>query len=282
MKRAAHSGTHSVVLGCQSVLFEKPAADIRDVEGRRAVLKGHQPTQFVHVEVRVGFLTERKADEGSRGKSSDQDIAVRDHFFRAPSREHHGSRRVPADFPGGALDIFVRVKLEDKVPAAGDLDSSSDEGLAVLAPVCLPQRRRAGQHVVSVGKVVAAISPAVIEIGYSRNDDLLGVHAFSDEEVAISLACDAESPVCIAETGRRCTRPPERKESEALDEMKQNGFRVRNPLLNQYDPVVSNVLLKVHVRAGNHQVVGSLLPLVVDGEAMIMQISPAAFRQLVP
>ena len=164
-----------------SVLFEKPAADIRDVEGRRAVLNRHQPTQFVHVEVRVGFLAERNADEGSRRKSSDQDIAVRDHFFRAAGREHHGSRRMPADFPGGALDLFVRVKLEDKLPSAGDLDSFPDEGLAVLALEYLPHRRRANQHVVPIGKVVAAISPAVIEIGYSRNDDLLGAHAFSDE-----------------------------------------------------------------------------------------------------
>ena len=83
MKRAAHIGTHSVVFGCQSALFEQPAADIRDVEGRRAVLNRHQSTQFVHVEVRVGFLTELKADEGRRRKSSDQDIAVRDHSFRA-------------------------------------------------------------------------------------------------------------------------------------------------------------------------------------------------------
>ena len=45
---------------------EKPAADIRDAEGRRAVLKGHQPAQLVHVEVRVGVLTQRKADEGRR------------------------------------------------------------------------------------------------------------------------------------------------------------------------------------------------------------------------
>ncbi len=29
---------------------EKPAADIRDPEGRRAVLNRHQPAQFVHVE----------------------------------------------------------------------------------------------------------------------------------------------------------------------------------------------------------------------------------------
>ena len=164
-----------------SVLFEIPAADIRDIEGRRAVLNRHQPTQFVHVEVRVGFLTERKADEGSRRKSSDQDIAVRDHFFRAAGREHHGSRRIPVDFPGGALDIFARVKLEDQWPPAGELDRSPDEGLAVLPLECLPQRRRANQHVVPMGKVVAAISPAVIEIGYSRNDDLLGAHAVSNE-----------------------------------------------------------------------------------------------------
>jgi hypothetical protein len=32
-----------------------------------------------------------------------------------------------------------------------------------------------------MGKVIAAISPVVIEIGYSRDDDLLGVYAFSDE-----------------------------------------------------------------------------------------------------
>jgi len=40
---------------------------------------------------------------------------------------------VQVDFTGGALDIFVRVELEDKLPSAGALDSSSDEGLAVLA-----------------------------------------------------------------------------------------------------------------------------------------------------
>ena len=45
---------------------EKPAADIRDAESRRAVLNRHQPAQLVHVEVRVGFLTQRKADEGRR------------------------------------------------------------------------------------------------------------------------------------------------------------------------------------------------------------------------
>jgi hypothetical protein len=98
---------------------------------------------------------------------------------------------------------------------------------------------------VHVGKVVRAISAAVIEIGYSRNDDLLGTDAFSDEEIAISIARDTESPVCIAKTGRRRIRHPSRKESEALDEMKHNGFRVGNPLLNQYDPIFSNVLLEV-------------------------------------
>ncbi len=63
--------------------------------------------------------------------------------------------------------------------------------------------------------------------------------------------------------------------------MIHNGFRVDNPLLNQYDPVVSNVLLKVYVRAGNHQIVGPILSLVVDGEAMILQICPAASRGFV-
>src|SRR3989304_1673384 len=119
------------------ILFEKTAADIRDVEGRRAVLKRHQPTQFVHVEVRVSFLAERKSDKGSRRKLSDQDIAVRDHFFCAPSREHHGSRRVLADFPGGALDIFVRVKLEDKLPSAGGADQALGGGLRVTRPESL-------------------------------------------------------------------------------------------------------------------------------------------------
>src|SRR5713226_1165278 len=132
------------------------------------------------------------------------------------------------DFPGGALDIFIRVKLEDEAPAVGDLDSSSDEGLAILAAEYLPQRRRAGERVMSVGEVVDAISLAVIEIWYSRDDDLLGAHAFSDEEVAIAFARDAESAVCIAETGGRCPhREPEGKESEALHEMKHDGFRIR-------------------------------------------------------
>ena len=157
-----------------SAPFKNPAADIRDVQGRRAVLDRRQPAHFVHVEVRMGLLAERQTDEGRRRESSDQDIAVRDHLFGASGREHHGSRRMPGDFPGRALYVFVRVKLEDERPAAGDLDGSSDERLAVLAPKYLPQRRRADQHVVAVGKVVGAISPAVIEIGYSRDDDLLG------------------------------------------------------------------------------------------------------------
>ena len=113
----ALGGTHATrIAGCRSLLFEKPAANIGDVEGRRSILNRHQPTQLIHVGVRVGFLAERKADENSRRKMSDQNIAVRDHFFCAPGREHHGARRVQADFPGGALDVFARVKLEDKLP----------------------------------------------------------------------------------------------------------------------------------------------------------------------
>src|SRR4030043_55405 len=105
-----------------------------------------------------------------------------------------------------------------------------------------------------VGKLVGAISPAVIEIGYSRNDELLGARASSDEKITISLACDTESPVCIAETGHPRIRHPSRKESEALDETKHHGFRVDNSPLNHHDPVAADVLLEVHVRAGNHQV----------------------------
>jgi hypothetical protein len=63
--------------------------------------------------------------------------------------------------------------------------------------------------------------------------------------------------------------------------MEHHGFRVRNPFLNQHDPVVSNVLLKIHVRAGNHQVVGPIPSLVVDGEAMILKILQAASRQFI-
>ena len=90
------------------------------------------------------------------------------------------------------------MKFEDEGPLARDLDRSSDECLAVFAPEYLPKRRRADQYVVPVGKVVAAVSPAVIEIGDPRNDDLLGAYAFADKEIAISLACDAESPIVIA------------------------------------------------------------------------------------
>jgi hypothetical protein len=68
---------------------------------------------------------------------------------------------MPADFPNGAPDIFARVKLEDKLLRTGELDGSSDEDLAVLALERLPQRRRADQHIVPVGKVVAVILHAV-------------------------------------------------------------------------------------------------------------------------
>jgi len=63
--------------------------------------------------------------------------------------------------------------------------------------------------------------------------------------------------------------------------MKHDGFRVDNPFLNQYDSVVSDVLLEVNVRAGNHQVVRPILSLVVDEKAMILQICPTAARRLV-
>ncbi|MFO8085138.1 MAG: hypothetical protein R6U27_12560, partial [Desulfobacterales bacterium] len=94
-------------------------------------------------------------------------------------------------------------------------------------------------------------------------------------------SADSAIELCIAETGHRRIRHPSRKESEALDETKHDGFRVDNPLLNQYNPVVSNVFLEVYVRAGNHQVVGPILSLVVDAKAMILQIHPTASNHLI-
>ena len=105
---------------------------------------------------------------------------------------------------------------------------------------------------------------------------------FSDEELAISLARDAECPVPVAKPRRRRARKPAWQEPETLDEAEGKGFRVRNPLLDKDDFVVPDVLLKVHVRAGNHQVVGPIPSLVVDGEAMILKIPPAASRHFVP
>jgi len=229
----------------------------------------------------VGFFAERNTDEGSRRKTCNQDITVCYHFFCAAGCEHHRFRFMPVDFPSSTLCIFVRVKLEDELSAAGDLDCFPEKSLTVLTLEYLPQRRCADQHVVPVGKVVAAISLAVIEIGYSRNDDSLGACAFTDEEIAISLACDAESMVCIAQARSRCTSQPARKESETLDEAKQDSFSVRNPLLNQHYLMVSNVLLHIHVRTGNYKVIRPILTLIVDGKVMILQILPASTRQLV-
>ena len=48
---------------------------------------------------------------------------------------------MPADFPGSTLYIFIRVKLEDELSAAGDLGSSPEKSLAVLALEYLPQWR---------------------------------------------------------------------------------------------------------------------------------------------
>jgi hypothetical protein len=120
--------------------------------------------------------------------------------------------------------------------------------------------------------------PAVIEIGYPRNDDFFGTRTSLDEEIAISGTGNTEKTVCIAETGHRRVRHPVRKKSEPLDETEHNGFRIDNSFLNQYDPAVTNVLLDVNVRAGNHQIVGPLPALVVDAEAMILQKRPTAFH----
>jgi len=56
--------------------------------------------------------------------------------------------------------------------------------------------------------------------------------------------------------------------------MKHTGFRIRDPLLNQHDPVVSDVLRKEQVQP--------ILALVVDREVMILQIAPAASPSLFP
>jgi hypothetical protein len=64
--------------------------------------------------------------------------------------------------------------------------------------------------------------------------------------------------------------------------MGNNGFPVRNSLLNQHDSVVSNVLLEIHVRAGNNQVIGPIPSPVVEGEALILKITQTASRQFVP
>jgi len=125
---------------------EKPAADISDAEGRQAVLNRHQPEQLIHVEVRVGFLTQRKADEGRRRKSSDQDIVVGDHLCRAASREHHGSRRVPVDsrVARSILSFGWSLKMRRRPPAsstalrmkAGDPRA----GISPSAATCTPAR----------------------------------------------------------------------------------------------------------------------------------------------
>jgi hypothetical protein len=104
------------------------------------------------------------------------------------------------------------------------------------------------------------------------------MYASLDEEIAVSLACNTKSPVCIAETCHRRIRHPSGKESEAVDELIHKGIRGDNPLLHQDDPVVANVFLEVDVRTGDHQVIGPILPLVVNGEALTLQIRPTALR----
>lgn len=102
-----------------------------------------------------------------------------------------------------------------------------------------------------------------------------------DEEVTIPLACDTKRQICATESGHRRVRHPPRKKSESLDETEHNRFRIDNSLLNQHDPVVSNVPLEIYVRAGDHQVVRLVFPPVVDAKAMIPQICSAAIHRLV-
>ena len=188
---------------------------------------------------------------------------------------------MPADFSDSAISLFIRVKFEDDLPSGGNIDRFAEERLAIFALKYLAQRGCADQYIVPVGKVVTEIALAVVEVWDARYDEFFGTSALLDEEIAIALAGDTEYTVSITEAGRRGSRQPARKTSEPLDEAKPDRFRVCNPFLNQHDPVVSNVLLQIHIRAGYNQIVRPMLPLIVDGKVMIVQIHAASFRQRV-
>jgi hypothetical protein len=134
---------------------------------------------------------------------------------------------------------------------------------------------------VPVGKVVGVISLAVIKIWDSRHDDLLGSHAFANEDITVSLARHAKGTVGMAEAGCRCANQPARKKSVSFDKAKQESLSIYNPLLNQHDPVVSNILLQVHVRTGHDEVIRPMLPLVVDRKVVLLKIRSAPFHQFV-
>ncbi len=58
-------------------------------------------------------------------------------------------------------------------------------------------------------------------------------------------------------------------------------FGVGDAFLNQHDSAAADVLLDEDIGAGDHEVVGTATPSVVDGQLVVPQILMAALRELV-
>src|SRR4051812_22741493 len=111
--------------------------------------------------------------------------------------------RILANFADGTRKILIGMKFEDQWPAAGDADGTAEKCRAILAAKNLTQRRCAYQYIVPVGKIIGAITLAVVEIGNPGDHDFFGAGALLDKKVAISFTGHAEPHVRIAEARGR-------------------------------------------------------------------------------
>src|SRR5258708_7385808 len=117
-----------------------------------------------------------------------------------------------------AGDVLIGMQLEDELAAGRDLHTVADELRTVVALERLSRVGGADEHVVTMGKVVAAVACAIVEVGDSGDHNAVGGRAFLDEEVSVPLTGDAEAVVEAACPGPGGPGDPDRQQWRQLAE----------------------------------------------------------------
>jgi hypothetical protein len=169
--------------------------------------------------------------------------------------------------------------IEYQLAAICERDRSSDKSFAIIKREALTRVGGTDQCVSPEREAVIQKPRAVVEVRNTGDYDLLRTNSFFYEKGFITFARNTKTIICVAESGRRGTRKPSRKEPNASDDVIGNGLRISHPLLDKYDLLTEDVLRNNKIRARYNHCVISTPARNVQGKTMLFQVSQAARRQ---
>ena len=176
------------------------------------------------------------------------------------------------DLAARPLPVLVRVELEDDLPFTGDLDNRPDERAPVVALEGLPGVGGGGENVAVMGKVVAKVRGAVVEVRDAGHLELPPGNPALEEEASVPLGGDAEPVVRVRETVRRRGADPP-GELQLPGEEGPEVVGVGHPFLNEHQRLPPDVPLHDEVGAGDDEVVRAGRSPVVDREMVFGKIA---------